>query len=75
MTRASLTERIDRGRTLDLYARHGIAYRIVDPVAPVIDGYVLEAGAYRLAARLAGDQPAALPSFGDLLFDPAALWA
>jgi Uma2 family endonuclease len=70
------TERTDRGHKLDLYARHGIAYYwIVDPVARVIDAHVLEAGAYRLAARLAGDRPAALPPFGELLLDPAALWA
>ena len=70
------TERTDRGRKLDLYARHGVAHCwIVDPVAHVIDAYGLEAGAYRLAARLAGEQPGALPPFFDLLLDPAALWA
>lgn len=37
------------------------------------DTHALEAGAYRLGARPAGDQPAALPPFGDLLLDPAAL--
>lgn len=70
------TERTDRGRKLDLYARHGIGYYwIVDPVARVLDSYVLEGGAYRLVGRLAGEQPVALPPFGDLLLDPAALWA
>lgn len=39
------------------------------------DTHVLDAGAYRLGARPAVDQPAALPPFGDLPIDPAALWA
>ncbi len=70
------SERTDRGRKLDLYARHGIVnYWIVDPVGRTIDGYVLEAGAYRLTARLAGEQPVALPPFDGLRLDPAALWA
>ena len=69
------TERIDRRRKLDLYARHGVPYYwIVDPAARVIDTYNLADGAYHIGARLAGDQPAALPPFGDLPLDPAALW-
>lgn len=69
------SERTDRGRKLDLYTRHGIGYYwVVDPVGRTIDAYVLEAGAYRVAARLVGEQPAALPPFGDLLIDPASLW-
>jgi Uma2 family endonuclease len=70
------SERTDRGRKFDLYARHGIAYYwTVDSAARMIDAYVLEAEAYRLTTRLVGDQPAALPPFADLLLDPAALWA
>ena len=70
------SERTDRGRKLDLYARHGIAYYwIVDPAARIIDAHVLEAGAYRLTARLVGELPVALPPFGHLRLDPAALWA
>jgi Uma2 family endonuclease len=70
------TERIDRGHKLGLYARHGIGhYWIVDPAAQSIDAYVLEGDTYRLAARLAGQQPVALPPFQDLPLDPAALWA
>lgn len=70
------TERTDRRRKLDLYARHGVPYYwIVDPVARVIEAYTLGDSGYRLSARLAGDQPAALPPFGDLPLDPAALWA
>ena len=69
------TERIDRARKLDLYTRYGIAYYwIVDPAARVIDAYVLEGGVYRLATRLVGEQPAALPPFDDLFLEPAALW-
>jgi len=70
------TERIDRQRKLDLYARHGVAhYWIVDPVARVIDAHTVESGAYRLAARLAGREPVALPPFDGLALDPSELWA
>jgi Uma2 family endonuclease len=70
------TERIDRRRTLHLYAQHGVAhYWIVDPVARTIDAYTLENGAYQIAARLTGVEPAALPPFDDLPIDPAAVWA
>jgi len=70
------TERTDRGRKLDLYARHGIPYYwIVDPVGRTIDAYVLGSGSYRLGTRLIGDHRAALPPFEDLLLDPAGLWA
>jgi len=70
------TERTDRGRKLDLYARHGIRYYwIVDPDRRIIDAYALDAGAFRLAGRLTGDEPATLAPFDDLRLDPAALWA
>ena len=70
------SEGTDRRRKLDLYARHGIAhYWVVDPIGRAIEAYVLEGGAYRLAARLVGEQPTALPPFLDLLLDPADVWA
>ena len=70
------TERIDRRRKLDLYARHGVAhYWIVDPAARVIDAYALEGGGYRLVGRLAGTEPVALSPFADLRLDPALIWA
>jgi Uma2 family endonuclease len=70
------TERTDRVRKLDLYAGHGIQhYWVVDPVVRTIDAYVLDTGAYRLAARLSGEQSTALLPFADLLLHPAALWA
>jgi Uma2 family endonuclease len=70
------TEHIDRRRKLHLYARHGVAhYWIVDPVARTIDAYTLGDGAYRVSVRLSGEQPAALPPFGDLALDPASIWA
>jgi Uma2 family endonuclease len=69
-------ERTDRGRKLDLYARHGIPYYwTADSAARAINAYVLEADAYRLAARLVGEEPVTLPPFPDLLLEPAALWA
>ena len=39
-----------------------------------IDAYTLVDGGYRLAARLEGDEPTALPPFLDLVLDPAAIW-
>jgi Uma2 family endonuclease len=69
------TMRIDRRRKAQLYASHGVPwYWIVDPVGREIEAYVLEGGSYRMAARLAGVEPLALPPFDDLLLDPAALW-
>ena len=70
------TERTDRARKLDLYARHGILYYwIVDPDGRNIDAYALDAGAFRLAGRLTGNEPATLAPFDDLRLDPAVLWA
>lgn len=70
------SERIDRRRKAQIYTRHQVPwYWIVDPVAREIEAYTLEAGTYRMAARLGGVEPATLPPFSDLLLDPAALWA
>jgi Uma2 family endonuclease len=66
---------IDRRRKLALYAAHDVTwYWIVDPDARTIEAYRLEAGAYRLDAKLESDQPRALPPFPDLSLDPAAVW-
>jgi Uma2 family endonuclease len=70
------TVQIDRRRKAQLYASHAVTwYWIVDPVGREIEACGLENNAYRLAARLAGIEPVALPPFDDLLLDPAALWA
>jgi Uma2 family endonuclease len=70
------TERIDRRRKLELYARHLIEhYWIVDPVARTIDAHALTGQGYRLSGRLEGLSPTALDPFPDLLVEPAALWA
>lgn len=69
------TVRIDRQRKAQLYAFHGVAwYWIVDPVGREIEAYALETSSYRLAGRLSGVEPVALPPFDDLLLDPAELW-
>jgi Uma2 family endonuclease len=69
------TGRIDRRTKLGLYARHDVPwYWIVDPDPRTIEAYRLEAGAYRLEARLEGPEPRALPPFPDLALDPAAIW-
>jgi Uma2 family endonuclease len=67
--------RIDRRTKPGLYARHDVPwYWIVDPDPRTIEAYRLEAGAYRLEARLEGPEPRALPPFPDLALDPAAIW-
>jgi Uma2 family endonuclease len=69
------TVQIDRRRKAQLYASHGVTwYWIVDPAGREIEAYALEGSSYRMAARLAGVEPIALPPFDDLLIDPAALW-
>jgi hypothetical protein len=45
-----------------------------DPEPRTIAAYHLEAGSYRLEARLEGTAPHALPPFLDLPLDPAAIW-
>jgi Uma2 family endonuclease len=66
---------MDRGPKAQLYARHRVPfYWIVDPPGRTIDAYALAEGAYRLAARLEGNAPTALPPFLDLTLDPAAIW-
>ena len=66
------TVQIDRRRKAQLYASHGVPwYWIVDPVGREIQAYELENNTYRLAGRLAGTEPIALPPFDDLVLDPA----
>ncbi len=69
------TTQIDRTLKLQLYARHAVPYYwIVDPDARTIEAYEGSEGAYRLAARLEGSQPVALPPFPALTLDSALLW-
>lgn len=66
---------MDRGSKAQLYARHTVpCYWIVDPRGRTIDAYTLVEGTYRLAARIEGNEPEALPPFPDLTLDPAAIW-
>lgn len=70
-----LTTQVDRGSKAQLYARHAVpSYWIVDPRGRTIDVYTLVEGSYRLAARLEGNEPKALPPFPDLALDPATIW-
>jgi Uma2 family endonuclease len=69
------TAQLDRGPKAQLYARHLVpSYWIVDPGRRTIDAYALVEGTYRLAARLDGNEPEALPPVLDLPLDPAAIW-
>lgn len=69
------TRSIDRGIKLQIYARHGVPhYWIVDVEGRAIEAYVLDQGAYRMAAHLAGTERGALPPFADLVVDTASLW-
>ena len=69
------TSHNDRGPKFQLYARYGVPYYwIADTGARVLEGYALEAGAYRLAGRLHGDNRSALPPFPDLVLGLDELW-
>ncbi len=69
------TAQMDRGSKAQLYARHAVPfYWIVDPRGQTIDAWTLVESAYRLAARLEGNEPKALPPFLDLTLDPATIW-
>jgi Uma2 family endonuclease len=69
------TSHIDRRTKMALYAKHDVTwYWIVDPRARTIDVHRLEAGSYRLDARMEGSTARALPPFPDLALDPAAIW-
>lgn len=69
------TQRIDRRRKMALYAAHDVTwYWIADPLARTIEAYRLDAGAYRLDARLEGTEPCALPPFLDLPLLPSDIW-
>src|ERR1700675_3613122 len=60
------TGRIDRQNKMKLYADHDVEwYWIVDPKPRTIEAYHLEAGSYRLDARLEGSAPRALSPFRD----------
>jgi Uma2 family endonuclease len=66
---------IDRHTKFQLYARYGVPYYwIVDVDPRMAEGYILEAGQYRLAARATGDESFSAPPFTDLTISAAALW-
>jgi len=69
------TAQIDRTVKFQLYARHGVPfYWIVEPDARTIDVFELTNEGYRLATRLDGPRPVALPPLVDLALDPATIW-
>ena len=69
------TASIDLGPKRALYAEHGVPwYWIVDRAARAIESLELVGGVWRVAGRLTGSGPAALPPLPDLALDPAAIW-
>jgi Uma2 family endonuclease len=69
-------------RTFDLttkrtaYAAHGVEHLwLVDPEARTLEAFRLAAGAWTLAAALAGDAEASVPPFDAIAFPLADLWA
>ena len=65
----------DRTRKRELYARYGVPYLwFVDPDTRELAAHVLDAGEYRLAARVSGSEPVDLPPFTDLGLVPSSLW-
>lgn len=69
------TTLIDRSTKRQLYARHGVPfYWLVDPEEGAVEGLVLGADGYSLAARASGTEPVQIPPFSDLNFASAALW-
>lgn len=69
------TVQIDRGVKGQLYAKHQVPYFwIVDPQARTVQAFELADKAYRPVGQIEGSRPVALPPFGDLLLDPAAVW-
>jgi|ERR1051326_887413 Uma2 family endonuclease len=69
------SRQIDRRRKMALYAAHDVTwYWIVDPDTRTIEAFHLEAGVYRLVAKLEGTESRTLPPFLQLTIDPAAVW-
>jgi Uma2 family endonuclease len=70
------TSQVDRGAKHQLYSRYGVPYYwIVDPDARTIDALGLVKGAYDLTARMEEAQLVAFAPFGELILDPASVWA
>lgn len=58
------TEKLDRVRKQQLYARHGVPYYwIVDPAERVLEAYVLDAGQWRIAGAYDDTALARIPPF------------
>jgi Uma2 family endonuclease len=65
----------DRGRKMHMLARYGLPeYWIVDPVARVIENYLLIEGAYTLVQATAASEVAGSPRLADLTIDLAGVF-
>jgi len=64
----------DRGRKMQLLARHGVReYWLVDPVAVTVEVYWLSGNQFALASTAAGDQPVQSPLLPELSLAPVDL--
>jgi Uma2 family endonuclease len=64
----------DRGRKMQLLARHGVReYWLVDPMAVTIEVYWLSGGQFALASTAAGDRPVQSPLLPELSLAPVDL--
>jgi len=70
------TERTDRGRKMQVYARFGVAeYWVVDPYAKVVEVHQLSEGRFRLEQRAEEGDFVRSPTLSDLEFTAASIFA
>lgn len=60
---------------MPIYARFGIPYAwLIDPMAPTLDAYALEAGEWQEIGRFGDGQQVAIAPFDAVTIDLAGLW-
>jgi Uma2 family endonuclease len=65
----------DREIKMPIYAKYGVAYAwFVDPLARTLEAYALNADAWRMIGRYAGDAQVTLPPFDAVKLPLADLW-
>jgi len=70
------TERIDRGKKLNIYARESVAHIwLLNPIAETLEAYRLENGRWLLLATHAGDVTARMEPFEVVELELWRLWS